>query len=244
MAEKLGPSKITAKQRACYEMRKSGSSWDEIGTALEMSPQTARGHVYAAERNGLPPVPRERVARNLVSLDPEAAQKRAREKGYQLIQNGDFDLKAFMELADAAGVPPKMALALGRRVQLNFGPVKEELRKFTLAERVEETNKKADLVLSYIDEASIAGMNAKDLAMAYGVLVDKSQLLGGKPTQIFDFNMRRKLEVLMPEFLAEARRRGITVEGEFHVEQGNDRRSAAELAGPVVDAGATDHDGK
>ena len=80
-------------------------------------------------------------------------------------------------------------------------------------ERVDELYKKADKAVSYIDDLSIAGMNGKDLATAAAILYDKAQLLGGKATVIVDFNARRKLEALLPEMMAEAKRRGVTIDG-------------------------------
>ena len=219
MARHLGDG-LTAKQRACYEMRRRGASWKEIAAALDLSPQSARIHVEAATRNGAEALPKRHYNKgNTPGLpaDPDAAQRISEALG------GVFDTAKFLEMAASAGVPPRIAHGLARRIQMNLGPVREQLKRLNLAEQVQATNDKAQLILSYIDETSIAGMNAKDLAMAYGILVDKSQLLGGKPTSIVDFNMRKKLEVLMPEFLAEARRRGITINGEFsHVADGDD----------------------
>ena len=215
----VGAGTVSAKQRAAYEMRKNGATFDEIASALNCVQQTARMHVKRAERNGLEPLFQKQHRRPIDPNDPEAKKKIADGLGMFDAASGTFDMKVFSQVAASAGIQPRLAMALARRVEMHYGPVRQELKKLTLQERVDATNQKADMILSYIDEASIAGMNAKDLAVAYGVLVDKAQLLGGKPTQIFDFNMRRSLQVLMPEFLAEAKRRGITIEGEFHVDR-------------------------
>ena len=214
MGKQLGPDKVTARQRACYEMRRSGSTWEEIGLALGMSPDTARGHVRSAERHGLP-----RLAKQLPGIsktgkpDPEAAIRLAGDLGAVSAETGEFNLRVFTEMATAAGIPARLASALGKRIQMNFGAVTREMKSQTIAEQVAATQQKAQLVLEHIDEVSLAGMNAKDLAMAYGILTDKALLLGGKPTQIVDFNVRRQLTVRMPQMLAEARRRGLTIDG-------------------------------
>ena len=199
---------LTAKQRACYEMRKNGSSWKEIATALELSPQSARAHVEAAERNGAETLPRHSYGGRAPGLpaDPGAANRISNALG------GVFDTAKFLEMAGAAGIPPRIAQGLARRIQMNLGPVRQELKRMSLTEQVEATNAKAQLVLSYIDDTSIAGLSAKDLAMAYGILVDKALVLGGRPNVIVDFNARRRLEQLMPEFISEARRRGVTID--------------------------------
>ena len=222
MGRGLGPENATAKQRACYEMRRTGSTWDEIGAALAMSPQTARQHVNGALRHGLPALPKRKYNFRDVVPDPEAAKR----VGIgEIVPTGKFDLKVFMDIAAAAGLPPKAAMAFGQRIQTNQGHVEVEFKKLSAKERIDDALERADFIASRIDPVSVIGMNAKDLALAWKILVDGAQLLGGKPTQIVDFNMRRELTVLMPQFMAEARRRGITVEGEiageieFKVEQ-------------------------
>lgn len=157
-----------------------------------------------AESNGLPSLLKKHEGGEGMFKPPESSRGEPQ-----------FDATVFAQMARAANIPLKVAQALARRVEGQFGKVQTEMRRMSLAEQVVATTDKAQMVLAHIDEVSIAGMNAKDLAIAYGVLVDKAQLLGGKPTQVFDFNLRAKLEVLMPQFLAEARRRGVTVEGQF-----------------------------
>lgn len=215
MARGVGKEGATPLMRAAYEMRKNGSTWNEVGRALNLTTSSVREHVAGAERHGLPVLPKRDYQRRAVITDPEAVRNLVGGLGLVAEVSGEFDLKRFLDVAAAAGIPPRLATALGRRVAANYGPVREALKKMNLAERVEDITARADLIASHIDEVSIAGMNAKDLGIAWKVLIDGAQLLGGKPTQIFDFNVRRRLEVLMPEFLAEAKRRGITLEGEF-----------------------------
>lgn len=213
MGKGVGPEGATALMRAAYEMRKNGSTWNEVSRALNLTPSSCRQHVEGAERHGLPALPKRDYKRRAVITDPVVVKNLA--EGLGVVAEGEFDMKKFLDVAAAAGMAPRLAMALGRRVAANYGPVVEELKQMTLAERVADITARADKVASYIDEVSIAGMNAKDLGLAWKLLIDGAQLLGGKPTQIFDFNVRRRLEVLMPEFLAEAKRRGITLEGEF-----------------------------
>ena len=128
---------------------------------------------------------------------------------------GEFDVERFMEMAAAASVPPRLAADLARRVQANLSPLREPMPAMGAKEFAEAVRLKAQMMLRYIDETSVPTASLKDLVIAFGVMVDKAQLLGGKPTQIYDVNLRAKLAVMMPAFVAEARRRGITVEGDF-----------------------------
>lgn len=195
---------LTEKQRTSHEMRTAGRSWEEIGAAMGITSQGAAKLAAKAEANGMPALLKKFEGGEGLFKAPETARHEAQ-----------FDPTVFAQLARAAGVPLKVAQALARRIEAQFGVVKEELKKMSLAEQVVRTTEKAQMLLAHIDEVSAAGAGVKDLSIAYGVLVDKAQLLGGKPTQVFDFNLRAKLEVLMPQFLAEARRRGVTVEGQF-----------------------------
>lgn len=198
----------TAKQREAYERRRAGETWKAIGDSLGIGEGAVRVRVERAIKKGLPP------------LFGEFKHERGMlPAGQGLFDKARFDMKVFTELAASAGIPPRLAAALGRRVEGQFGAVKAEMKAMTVAEQVAATHEKALMILAHIDEVSVGQASAKDLAIAYGILVDKGLLLGGKPTQIFDFNLRSTLQVLMPQFLAEAKRRGITIEGEFHADQ-------------------------
>ena len=211
----------TAKQRQAYDLRAQGKTWQEVGDIMGCRANTAVAHAKGAEKRGMPPLLKDSLRTRAPAPNAGEPGRVARLKeveGLFAAGNGpvpEFDKVKFVELAASAGIPPRVAQALARRMEMQFGPVRSEIRKLTLAEQVTATTAAAQLVLAHIDEVSIAGMNAKDLAIAYGVLVDKSLLLGGKPTQIVDFNVRAKIEVLMPAMLQEAARRGITMDGQF-----------------------------
>lgn len=210
---------LTAKQRAAYDLRSQGKTWEEVGAAMGCVAQTARRHCERAIELGMQPIMGRMWQRALAPNAGEPTRVARLKDGEGMFEGpatggvANFDQAKFVEMAASAGIPPRVAAALARRVEANFGPVRSEIKKLTLAEQVTATTAAAQLVLAHIDEVSIAGMNAKDLAIAYGVLVDKALVLGGKPNVIVDFNIRAKLEVLMPQVLAEAKRRGITVDG-------------------------------
>ena len=222
MAEPHIPE-VTAKQRMAYDLRSKGMTWEAIGAQMGTVAQTARNHVLGAVKRGLRPILTEKMFVRRLAPNPGEPRRIERMKAGEGMFEGDkrdgappeFDPRAFIEMAASAGIPPRVAGALARRIEAAYGPVRSEIKKLTLAEQVTATTAAAQLVLAHIDEVSIAGMNAKDLAIAYGVLVDKALVLGGKPNVVVDFNVRSRIEILMPAMLAEAARRGITVEGVF-----------------------------
>lgn len=96
---------------------------------------------------------------------------------------------------------------------------------FRLSEHIGLLKKKIAQVLDGITQDKIDKAHARDLAITYGVLIDKMQLLEGKPTQILSIEERRDLKDLLPLLMAEAARRQITIqtdtaplEGTVHVE--------------------------
>ncbi len=197
----MSKKELTERQRKSHEMRAAGRSWEEIGAEMGITSQGAAKLAAKAVSNGLPALMKNHEGSEVVFKAPPGEEP-------------EFDREAFLSMVKSIGVPLKIAQALARRLAGQFAGAKVEFKRMSLAEQVTATTEKAQMLLSYIDEVGAAGAGLKDLTIAYGVLTDKALLLGGKPTQIVDFNMRAKLEVLMPAFMAEARRRGVTVEGE------------------------------
>lgn len=193
------PRGLTERQRAAYDMRKAGSTYEEIGVALGCKAQTARTFCVQAEKNGLAPLPRRG---QLQALASGAAAK----------ADGGFDLAGFDKLAKSMGVPARVAQALARRIVAGMGMMKAEAKRMSLAEEIGKVTDIKQMILEYADPVAIAAAGLKDLTIAYGVLTDKALLLGGKPNVIVDFNMRRQLAELMPAMLAEAKRRGLTID--------------------------------
>lgn len=89
----------------------------------------------------------------------------------------------------------------------------EVLRTTTTQGFINKSNHARDLILDRMVQPDViekASLN--QLAVAYGILTDKNLLLEGKATVIFGNDMRRDLNSLAAEALAEARRRGVTID--------------------------------
>ncbi len=69
-------------------------------------------------------------------------------------------------------------------------------------------------MLHYLDDKVAGEASARDLAMGISQLVEKQQLLRGMPTAITSDLERKKMLELAPLLIAEAQRRGITIEGQ------------------------------
>ena len=71
-----------------------------------------------------------------------------------------------------------------------------------------------------MDDVSMSQASLKDLAIATGILIEKRELLNGRPTQNIDFTSRMTVHHMLPRLMEEARRRGITVDGTARVVEG------------------------
>ena len=199
---------ITPKQRAVYEMRKGGATFEEIAEGLNIAIPTAAKHLKAAVANGLPALPKYAAGKMAWGHDSEIGTALA-----DAVQaEGEAKREIFINSLKAQGVPYKMAEALWRRAS-SFGGAKDMTKSLKVDQMVESLNEKTSFILEHIDAVSVGNSSLKDLAIAFGILTEKKLLLGGKPTQRIDVNVSHRLETLMPAFLAEAQRRGISLEG-------------------------------
>ena len=251
MAEPRIPNP-TLKQRTAYDLRAKGLTWEAIGAQMGCVSQTARNHVLGAVKRGLQPILSEKMF--VRRLSPNAGEPRRVERmkdGEGMFDVGvtgtiKFDIEKFREMAASAGIPPRIAGAIARRVEDQLGVAKKEFKAMSLNEEMSRVQEIKQELLENMDVVSIGAMNAKDLALAYGIMTDKKLLLGGKPTSIVDFNVRARLEVLMPAMLAEAARRGITMDGTFtkvsETENDDSQPARIESASSAATAAAASND--
>lgn len=126
------------------------------------------------------------------------------------------------DAARACGLNPKTARFLIERLRTRLLPVSAEIRKHKTAAVLSLMEDRRYRALEYLDDVALAQSSGRDLAVIAGVLTDKIQLLEGKPTQILSVEDRRKLNEIIPLFIREARRRGVTIDlrpGEYSVQK-------------------------
>lgn len=118
-------------------------------------------------------------------------------------REGQEDREAYRQRARAPGPVVHDATGAGR-----------ELLKadHSTAELIAALKGKIALATNALTEEKLAKTPARDLATAVGILIDKIQLLEGKPTQILSHEHRMALNEIAPKLLEEARRRGMLIE--------------------------------
>ena len=89
-----------------------------------------------------------------------------------------------------------------------------EVKPLTLGEMADACDTKAGEILQLMTKESISAATLAQKAQAFGVLIEKGRLLRGEATQIITHDDRRTLKDLIPAFMKEAERRGITIDGE------------------------------
>lgn len=112
-----------------------------------------------------------------------------------------------------AGIPGKVSQAIVRRMRVRYGNAITVKRALTTNEILKGIDEQIFLIDSYIDDKVCAESNLRDLGLVKAALLEKRNLLRGEPTAIISNLDREKLHALIPSMIAEARRRGITVDG-------------------------------
>lgn len=123
----------------------------------------------------------------------------------------DLATDPYMRMADvarASKMPKPTVQALMNRIRNYYQPVVEELKRVKDGEILELLRDRTGRALGYLDDYSLSSASAKDLAITIGILIEKTQLLEGKPTQILSVEERRHINDLLPAVIQEAKRRG------------------------------------
>jgi len=201
------PKNVPQRAQKAYDLRRQGLSWEEIGAMLKVTPETARNYANLCENAG-----QERLA-EFRRASPEMVNP---EKTAEIIDKAmterGLDREKFLELAATAGMPAKVAHGLMARARANWGAIYKEVKRLKGEELVDKLHDRLSVALEYLDDYALANASGKDLAIIIGILIEKAQLVGGKPTQIYDHTLGMKLQTMMPAFMEEARRRGITLD--------------------------------
>lgn len=206
------------KRKLIYDLRRDGNSWDEIGARMNLAPKTCLTYCdMAVKKDGLPafesPEAGGRV--NMIEKrDPNGAATVIAAMAMAEVAQDDPKFKALKDACKEAGLKPSVVAALIKRMQAGkYSPVTAEVKRLVGKDLIDKLDEKISLVFEYVDEFAVSQAGLKDLSIAASVMIEKRQLLSGLPTHSIDFSSRQELRVVMPALMAEARRRGITLDG-------------------------------
>ncbi len=121
-------------------------------------------------------------------------------------------LASFESIAEACGLPRKTVQILAARLRRRWIPVDNRIKQIRHKELLSLIEDRMLKSLEYMDDVAFATADLRDIALTFGILHDKRQLLMGQPTQILSVQERSDLDQLVPMLLEEAQRRGITID--------------------------------
>lgn len=124
-------------------------------------------------------------------------------------RNPDQDVRA---LAIAEGFPGHVVQKFLKTMRTTHSGVSAAVKSLGHAEMLSVLTEKMSLALSKLDESKFDAANAQQIAIVFGILAEKRELLQGKPTQIFSFEERKSMQDLLPAVLREAQRRGFVLD--------------------------------
>lgn len=206
-----------AKRKKIYDLRAENASWDDIGKAMGLEYDTVRKYFdIAIKRDGLAPLGDIDLRRGKAfeAKHPAEAAAITLASGVATLLDQDPKYQALRETCKAAGLKPAYVNALIKRLRVgDYSPVAAEVKRLVGKDLVNALQEKTALVIGYMDDVAVSQAGLKDLAIAANVLIEKTQLLQNQPTQIIDFTARQQLGTLVPMMMAEARRRGIDIQG-------------------------------
>ena len=141
----------------------------------------------------------------LEERDPETA-------GKILAETVIDPIASAKQIARQYGVSEMQVKGMMQRLRTTALAMREELHQVTQKGLSDIIDDRLMRALQYLDDYQMAGASARDLAYVIDRLFNMRSLLRGEPTQIMGHDERRALNDLVPLMMAEARRRGVTIE--------------------------------
>ncbi len=138
---------------------------------------------------------------------PKSRAKKNRELA---VQPSPEDLERFKAAGIACGYDASVMDRLVARCQGEPPSAKGRV-KLDDVELLAVIDDRLSQVFECLDHHTLSKMDGRNLMVAAGILIDKRQLLEGKPTAITQYSDLKKLDEVMAEALAELKRRGVDV---------------------------------
>lgn len=195
---------VVERRRQVHELRMAGNDWDVIARTVGLKTLTCKAYLKAAIKvDGLPAVPKAAVPIAIATEEQVVT-------GLAVAVNPFLkDMKEFREACKRAGLKPSIVNALERRMRVQYGPVVAEGKRMLADEILPMLQEKIQTGSGYLDDYAWSTMSGKDIGVVMGILIDRHELLSGRPTQRVDFTARLGVAQSLPLLMAEARRRGL-----------------------------------
>lgn len=201
---------LTEHQQQIWDMREQGKTIPEIAAARGVSPGAIEKAItYIRSKKGL--TTRDRGHKKGETI-PGFGIAAHHVGPAELVANAVDQVNEKMQ---AVGIPERLRASIVRRLKVKHEGLGTPVKAITDPELISGIRKNLSLIDSYIDDKVVSEASLRDLATAKAQLIEKLQLLEGKPTAILSDLERKSLIELMPLFFAEAQRRGVTLPGQI-----------------------------
>lgn len=129
-----------------------------------------------------------------------------------IIQPITTAVEAFKAAGRELGFPPSLIKSLLGRVR-DIEPLgTNELRITDNITIIAKSEHVIERILDHMDDYAMGKASIRDLAVAFGIMIEKRQLLKGEPTQVISIEHREELPDVIRALLIEAKRRDIPIE--------------------------------
>lgn len=164
---------------------------------------------------------RDKLKAEEFARDPVAAAKRRERRMEQTDSPEVADAIAistdplvanFARAARECGLNKDLARRIKERLQKELLPVGMAVKEAKTSVLLNLTADRARRIIESVTQSDIDDASLRDKAVAFGILVEKRQLLSGEPTHLIGIQDRRHLGDLTKALMLEAQRRGITID--------------------------------
>jgi hypothetical protein len=142
---------------------------------------------------------------DLLVLDPE--------KGAEVVTElSSPAAESIKQVALEQGIPYSAALSIARRLDGKFLPLKHAIGSVKAHDIADLCTERGYALVASIDDQVIADMKGFQRAIAGCALIDKGELMRGKPTHVYSIQEMRGLPQLIEMLIASAEQRGLVTD--------------------------------
>ena len=196
-------SDLNERQQKIVALREAGKRRKQIAAELGISEKAVNSSIERIDAKNKRPV----IQRRTVPIereDPEAAAA--------IEELSNPSNRRIVDAAKESGLEPHVVMALLKRLDSTYLPVKRELERVNTGTMVKEFENASLRAVQAITPEKLEESSAYHLALISAILFDKRELADGRPTDRVSHEDRRKLPELLAAVMVDSHRRGYEVE--------------------------------
>lgn len=198
------------RRRQVHTLRGAGNDWETVAETMGLKVSTCKVYLKTAlEVDKLPPLPDTSGPGSwLEERNPERAAEFVTAAMDPFIEN----MKELRKNCKALGMTPSFIACMTKRIQSKYAPVIDTGKRMLADEMKTMLEQKIWMGAQYLDEFCWSTMHSKDVGVVLTALIDRYELLNGRPTQRVNFTASLEVQQSISLVLVEAKRRGIVLD--------------------------------